>query len=255
MQEYIIGIVALLGIGGLAYFVLKDDDKNETKNPLDFNGFAAGDDFYDGTKEPVINWDFGLDTKPVSDWVLNMFSGGGSNVNTNTTTYIELAEPLLTLIGQKESGGDYNAIFKNAKQVYLIGMTVKEVRNFQDIMVNQLKLKSSAVGKYQFIRKTFDGLVSRLNIPKTALFNPDLQDAMAYELLRQRGFEKFVTGRMSVATFARNLSMEWASFPKDASGVSYYAGDGLNKALISYSEVTTALNQVLNKARNSGIMS
>jgi hypothetical protein len=44
--------------------------------------------------------------------------------------------------------------------------------------------------------------------------------------------------------FMRNLSMEWASFPKDMSGVSYYAGDRLNAARVSPQTVLGQLRTI-----------
>lgn len=254
-EIFIVG-TALIGIGALAYFVFNRGE-NTLKNPLDFQGFSSNDTFYDGLTEPVYDWDFGLETTraPASNWIMNFFGNNTTNIGSgNKPEFIDLAQPLMQLIGQKESNNNYNAVYKNAATLNLIGMTIQEVREFQDYMVRDLKLGSSAVGKYQFIRKTLDGLVSRLNLSQKQIFNPDIQDRFCYELLKQRGFESFATGKMNINTFAKNVSMEWASFPKDNTNLSYYDGDGLNKALITYPEVIAVLNQILNKARNAGVM-
>ena len=63
-----------------------------------------------------------------------------------------------------------------------------------------------------------------------------MQDRLATALLERRGYSKFLNGAISEARFMRNLSQEWASLPKDMGGASYYAGDGLNRALTSPQE-------------------
>lgn len=120
---------------------------------------------------------------------------------------------------------------------------------------------SSAAGAYQFMRDTLDkpqtpaDLKGELNLTGQEKFTGELQDRLGYHLLKRRGYKDFVNGRLSVAAFAKNLAKEWASFPvlTDTQGAhrtltrgqSYYAGDGLNKALIRPEEVEAVLAQVL----------
>jgi hypothetical protein len=69
-----------------------------------------------------------------------------------------------------------------------------------------------------------------------------MQDTLGYELLRRRGYQPWVEARTSTDTFMVGLAKEWASFPVPSRmkgahrmverGQSYYAGDGVNKALI-----------------------
>ena len=149
---------------------------------------------------------------------------------------------LLDLIGQHESGGNYNIVW-GGNSYNLTGSTIDQVLNLQQSFISK-GAKSSAVGKYQFIRKTLLGLKSELRIDGSTLFNQSLQDRLALHLLKKRGLDKYLQGKISESTFMRNISMEWASFPKDTGGQSYYAGDGLNKAGVSPSTVIAALRQV-----------
>ena len=61
------------------------------------------------------------------------------------------------------------------------------------------------------------------------------------KLLNRRGLNAYKKGIMSIETFATNLSKEWASLPKDASGISYYAGVSNNKAHTSWDNVIQAI--------------
>ncbi|MDX0127400.1 hypothetical protein GOC15_22760 [Sinorhizobium meliloti] len=136
--------------------------------------------------------------------------------------------------------------------------------NYGDIVDEQKKWSknhgSSAAGAYQFMRATLIGLAKEIpSISGKDIFTPDLQDRLGYHLLKRRGYQEFVTGNMMLEDFARRLAMEWASFPVLAAckgshrmvkrGQSFYAGDGLNKALVAPEKVEAVLKQVLAAAR------
>lgn len=113
---------------------------------------------------------------------------------------------------------------------------------------------SSAAGAPQFMRRTLGGLIAELGLRGSQILDGDLQDRLAYHLLKRRGYEAFMAGQMSRTEFGKRLAMEWASFPVLAAtkgakgniprGVSYYEGDNLNKALVPAKKVEAVLNQV-----------
>lgn len=144
---------------------------------------------------------------------------------------------ILDLIAKHESGGMYNRVYgAGFKTQPLTSWTINEVLAWQS------KQKLTASGKYQIIRATLLGLVKEMKLSGRELFDENMQDRMALHLLNRRGFQKFLDGKISIDRMALNLSKEWASFPRDESNKSYYAGDGLNRALVSYSEVLHALD-------------
>ncbi|MBP33241.1 hypothetical protein [Methylobacterium sp.] len=110
---------------------------------------------------------------------------------------------------------------------------------------------SSACGRYQFMTATLQDLRKTLVLMGTDLFTPDLQDRLALQLLRRRGYDKFMAGKITLTAFGLAIAQEWASFPVLASckgasrqlarGQSYYAGDGLNKALVKPEAVEAML--------------
>lgn len=120
---------------------------------------------------------------------------------------------------------------------------------------------SSAAGAYQFMRDTLDSpktlkdIEGEMGLTGKELFSPDLQDLMGYHLLKRRGYLDFVGKKITKLAFGKALAQEWASFPvladtqgsrrKVTRGQSYYAGDGLNKALISPEKVEAVLADVL----------
>lgn len=74
---------------------------------------------------------------------------------------------------------------------------------------NGLTVTSSAAGRYQFLRRTWDDLAPRLGLPD---FSPASQDLAACELIRQRGAMADVeAGRFTDAV--RKCAPTWASLP------------------------------------------
>lgn len=151
---------------------------------------------------------------------------------------------ILNVIGHAESNNNYNAIYSGTNP-RLTTMTLDEVAQLQDSMVAK-NGKSSAVGKYQIISKTLNGLKEKMGLTGKEVFDETLQDKMAIELLRQRGIDKFLSGEMPADKFQYAISQEWAGLPRDSSGLSYYDGDGLNKATVEPGMVIEALGGDLN---------
>lgn len=155
---------------------------------------------------------------------------------------------LLNMIAKVESKSNYNAHFGNSNNtsIQFTQMSVNEVLAWQKQFVEQGS-PSSAVGRYQFIDSTLQGLVRELNIDENAKFDAVLQDRLANRLLERRGVREYVDNKMSRQEFAHNLSKEWAALPKtigENPEQSYYAGDGLNKARLSVEELYAGIESV-----------
>lgn len=162
---------------------------------------------------------------------------------------------LLDVIAQHESGGDYNIAY-GGRQADFTNMTIDEVMEWQDDYVNAGS-PSSAAGRYQIINKTLGGLKEDMGLSGDEMFDEAMQDKMAMVLLERRGYsqyqdakEQYEAGEMSEEQFTRiedrfmeSISKEWASMPKDESGRSYYAGDGLNKALTTPDAMRMAMRE------------
>ncbi len=116
---------------------------------------------------------------------------------------------------------------------------------------------SSAAGAAQFMRATLQGLAKDYpaDINGATVLDGDMQDRLGYALLLRRGYVPFMAGQITRAEFGKRLAMEWASFPvlegcpgahrPVARGQSYYAGDGINKALVDPRKVEAMLDIVL----------
>lgn len=156
--------------------------------------------------------------------------------------------PLLDVIAKGESKGNYNAYFGNGANtaVKFTDMSIAQVLQWQQDYVNQGKA-SNAVGRYQFLGTTLQGLARQLNINPQAPFNESMQDRLAIALIERRGAMAYFENRIGWEEFAANLAKEWASLPKISPPnpeQSYYASDGLNKAHISIDEIKTAIERL-----------
>lgn len=162
---------------------------------------------------------------------------------------------LLDFIGGIEAPRGYGTIFGNNQgklPTPVTSMTLAEVQLAQKGWTK--KFGSSATGRYQFMHATLKGLIVELKLSTAQKLDADLQDRLGFHLLKRRGYDAFVAGKISTVEFGKRLAQEWASLPvlapvqgahrKLTRGQSYYAGDGLNKSLVKPERVETILGEV-----------
>jgi len=175
-------------------------------------------------------------------------------IHSKTTIPATAYAPLLEVIAQAESKGNYNAYFSNAsnKEVDFTKMSIAEVIQWQkDFVANGNA--SNAVGRYQIIQPTLEGLVSELKLNPNERFDETLQNRLAITLMERRGSVAFIDNKLSTEEFAHNLSKEWAALPRivgEAPESSYYAGDGLNKSLVDTQTSLSAVESFKQRAKS-----
>jgi len=164
---------------------------------------------------------------------------------TSTTSFGDLSPEnsqfvsnLLTFISAYE-GQDYNRMWGQSKTPEgqsLTEMTLTELINFQRSWVGGGR-ESGAAGRYQFIRPTLEELADKLGYDRdTTYFSEEVQDTLAFELLKEIGILQYLKGSLTQDTFMDRLAGKWAALPKK-DGRSAYAGVGSNKAHVSREEV------------------
>lgn len=174
------------------------------------------------------------------------------------------AKYLLDRIGDTEAPQGYGTVYGDKQSRLhkpLTQWTVDEIIGAAPSFTSLFG--SSACGRYQFMRATLVELKSKVPGLGSAVFSPEVQDELGYILLQRRGFANFLSGRLSVVAFGRALAQEWASFPVLATtagahrtvarGQSYYAGDGMNKALVAPETVEAWLSAVEQIEDNPGV--
>ena len=143
--------------------------------------------------------------------------------NPNTT------ETLQQLIAKLESNNNYNIVVGGKIDPDLTKRTVEQ---------NKAIYGNRALGKYQIQYNTFkDAWSGNTNI----IFSATIQDQTYFKLLNRRKLKEYQNGIISIETFARNLSKEWAALPQGPDNLSYYAGDGKNRALTTWDTVLQAI--------------
>ncbi|MGN6537043.1 MAG: hypothetical protein ACTHKQ_15100 [Mesorhizobium sp.] len=162
------------------------------------------------------------------------------------------AAMLLDFIGGIEAPNGYGTIFANKQSQLakpLTEMTLDEVLVAQKAWSKNRG--SSAAGRYQFMRATLVGLIAELGLRGSQKLDANLQDRLGYHLLKRRGYDDYMAGKIDRTEFGKRLAQEWASLPVLANmqgahrklrrGQSYYAGDALNKSLTSPEKLETVL--------------
>lgn len=153
--------------------------------------------------------------------------------------------PLLHVIAEGESRGNYNAYFGNPtnQEINFTSMSLAEVLMWQKEYIQQGS-PSNAVGRYQIIHPTLEGLIAQLKLDTATIFNQALQDKLAITLMEGRGSIQFIDNKVSAEELAHNLSKEWAALPNvigEAPESSFYANDGLNKSQIDSKTILSAI--------------
>lgn len=162
---------------------------------------------------------------------------------------------VLDFIANFEAPEGYNQVYGGTRldpPRPITTMTVREVLHWQDRSV-AAGSASSAAGRYQIIRGTLREQVRAGAVGLDEKFTPEVQDRIGNSLLEKRGLSDYRAGRISRETFADNLAKEWASLPaqkrdkrgRKATGQSYYAGDGLNRAHTSQQSVLDVLGEMI----------
>lgn len=125
---------------------------------------------------------------------------GAAGVNRGFLDYVAQREGTAD-----QPGGGYNTSLGYGKftggEKDLSNMTLDEIDKLQTGMLNhpQNNLNSSALGRYQIVRKTLRGLRDKHGLKGDEKFSPELQDRLANDLAQARGRDP------------RGLGNEWAS--------------------------------------------
>lgn len=103
-------------------------------------------------------------------------------------------DPMLGLIASVEQGrAGYNSSLANGALIggekNLTGMTLDQIDQLQTEMLKNPanRWNSSAIGRYQIVRKTLRGLRRKLGLNGSELYDEGMQDRLATVLMKQRG--------------------------------------------------------------------
>ncbi len=173
--------------------------------------------------------------------------------------------PFAELLGSVESNNDYtayNQIFYDSRRTAakyhtnLTSMTIAQVQYAQTDPTVMF-----AAGRFQIIPGTLKEAVKYLNLDVNALYDEAMQDRIFEEYLikvKRKPIIDYLEGDGSVEDAAYAWALEFASAGvrkgkkiskgriAQTEGVSYYAGDGLNKAHIMPDDMVRKLEESKN---------
>ena len=164
-----------------------------------------------------------------------------SNVSASTGSASGSWKPVLDMIAHGEAHkGSYDSIYPSSIKPGLSKMTIAQADAWQARTAGSRG--SAAAGRYQFmeIRKQ----AAAAGIGPNEKFSPSNQDKMAVALIEKKRGVSLDMARKNPNEALRRLAPEWAGLPKDSGGLSYYDGDGRNKATISYKHAISAFKKL-----------
>jgi hypothetical protein len=154
-----------------------------------------------------------------------------------TTKATEIGGWLKGFLGS-ESAGNWNAWFGNSGNTEdLSQLTLKEILRRQDQPGND------AAGLIQIIPSTLRGMMRKYGYSEDMKFTPQVQTEMALFLMKEKGLDKWLEGKISDGVFADRVASVWAGL-KTSSGKGVYDGDGVNKGAQGHSVTVAQLGQL-----------
>jgi hypothetical protein len=117
---------------------------------------------------------------------------------------------------------------------------------------------TSAVGRYQFIRGTLQGLKDRLGYKDTDIFSQEVQDRLFDALMEEQGLQDLSSGLITPEEFQTKLSSQFASIPKPGTDTGTYKGQNTGvtsdrvSAVLSSMQADAQTDQMLSKEQPGG---
>jgi len=172
--------------------------------------------------------------------------------------------------GEAARGGDpYASVFPSRIMPEITQMSIEQIFQFQRHRTRSRAqggegLESSAVGRYQFIRRTLEEIVGRTGIPLSTRFNAQCQDFLILKRLEfSRQLNRWKSGAITDSAFCLQLAGEFASIPVPRAvrrgeivggnnpvprrdllpGQSLYAGVGSNRA-VGHANISVILQEL-----------
>ncbi len=143
--------------------------------------------------------------------------------------------------------GNYNSVNLGEKYGYKSSTRNLKAMTVGEVLAAQARKEFNAAGKYQTISSTLRGAVDAGIVSTAEKFNEEVQERIVqnYLLTAKKGrksLEDYISGKSNDLVGANiDVAKEFASVAHPATGKSYYAGVGNNRASISVKEAQDAL--------------
>lgn len=155
--------------------------------------------------------------------------------NKSMDPYHDALNSFLGITREAEAGtlDPYNTL-SGGKKADITSMSIAEADAYAK---TSWKGKTANVlGAYQFKDTTLTGIAREIGLPPDTKMTADVQSKLAVALAQRRANAATVNGKVDVDKFAKGLAQEWASFATPT-GKSHYDKNGIDKASVSYADV------------------
>ena len=174
--------------------------------------------------------------------------GDPKQVLLNKIAFAEGATPE-ELLKQKDRGmstNEYDMVYAYGQYAVpdknISEMTLSEVFEYQRKLINATKgkvpgteLGTSAVGKYQILKKSLfgsgtpekpmeDSWAEKLELTPDTVFTPEIQEKIARLALKETGYDAFAVGKKEEEDFHNSIANIWASITKVSGEDKYKQG-------------------------------
>ena len=137
---------------------------------------------------------------------------------------IDVIKNLIASVESAGAGG-YNATVRMGQQ-NLTSMSIDEVMKLWD-------RGSGALGRYQFIKSTLQDLAK--DLPGSTKFDSNTQDMLGERLIKQMGYDDYVSGKLPKDQFLMKLASQWRGLPNSPGVTRGSATDNVgNKAGVDW---------------------
>jgi peptidoglycan hydrolase-like protein with peptidoglycan-binding domain len=166
------------------------------------------------------------------------------NLAYNSVTQGKIGK-LLDVVAKPESGGHYDIMMGGTRNPKILSMTINELLAYQK-KYKAMGNETAAAGRYQFMPKTLFNVANQLGLDRDkVVFDPATQDKCATVLLKEKGLDQWLNGKMSDKQFMDGLSQVWAGLPSPSKGgASWYDKVGSNKAGMSLAAVQQSFDAI-----------
>lgn len=149
-----------------------------------------------------------------------------------------------------ESGGNYNIVNRGKRHGYGAGQVDLTNKTINQVLAEQDRGDYKAAGAYQIIPGTLRAAKKAMGLSGNEQFTPQLQDRIFADYLaktKRPPLRDYIMGKSNNLKAAHTaLAQEWASVDR-GDGLSYYHGDGVNKAHIPLQKSINAVQDMRNQ--------
>ena len=136
---------------------------------------------------------------------------------TVTPTSASPVDDIADALDKYEGAGNYDTLFAHSQNKFGVDvseMSINEALNFANGAYGEwskgkLGYKATPMGRYQIVGTTLKTLKDEMGLTGNELFDKSMQDKMFVTLLKRRGLDDYLSGKIDSKQFIRQAKDEW----------------------------------------------